>query len=533
MIEKRSFVKTILLFVLLAALAVGMTACSAESKIRKNFSLSHETLTLLQGQSELLSVKNLDRSKISEYSVAWKSDKPEVASVREDGTVTAVGVGSCKVTVTVKTDGGSVDYVCTVAVAENKVAAEAVSFTNVLFTVGLSETLNLNNSISLYPENAIMPDLVWITSDPSIATVAGGVVIPVSTGNVLITATTGTGLNASCTVQVGGGFVSDDPTLKLNETQIILAPGETYQLGYTVMPKDALLTWSTSDDTILAVFENSVTALIEGEATVTVSLTHAGKQITAECKVIVAENSGTDIPARVITIEQDTVTVFAGLQDEYSFDYRVEPINHTDTVVWGTNRSDLLTIDEQTGIFRITGSPEELTSVLVTCTAGLAKSVAVVHIHPAVTVELPQTLAVGTLEPENVKNLTPEISVSAPVSYQWVSSNDAIASVDANGAVTGKTAGTCKITVSCVYEGFLFTAECEVTVTESTHVCVKIGDTVPFTKPEGEFNVFAPAGYVEIDKENGLIKALKSTDGEILEIGIEGAESVRICILAS
>ncbi len=78
----------------------------------------------------------------------------------------------------------------------------------------------------------------------------------------------------------------------LNRASSYLAVGDTITLTATVLPvnaTDASVTWSTSDDTVATVDGGVVTALAEGEATITATTTDGG--MTATSKVVVSEFS--------------------------------------------------------------------------------------------------------------------------------------------------------------------------------------------------------------------------------------------------
>ena len=70
--------------------------------------------------------------------------------------------------------------------------------------------------------------LVWSSSDPSIASVDGGVVSALKVGEAVITATAG-GASATCEITVTESTVA--PVLRIDQTEIGVYEGESYVLA--------------------------------------------------------------------------------------------------------------------------------------------------------------------------------------------------------------------------------------------------------------------------------------------------------------
>ena len=116
--------------------------------------------------------------------VTWSSSETAVATVDDNGLVTAVGAGTTVITAASATAG--VNGTFTLLVTEEAVAPESVALTSESDTVYIGKTLNV--SVELNPSTAD-PALTWTSSDDTKATVADGVVTGVAEGTVTITAT--------------------------------------------------------------------------------------------------------------------------------------------------------------------------------------------------------------------------------------------------------------------------------------------------------------------------------------------------------
>ena len=144
--------------------------------------------------------------------VVWTSSKPTVATVDENGNITALATGTTEITAT----AGSVSAVCKVTVEGVKVSKVELNKTSVSLKTG--ETAQLTAVVT--PDNAADKTVTWTSSDEKIATVADGKITAVAPGTATITATAGD-KSATCTVTVA------------KEAQIIKDPKK-----YPGVPKD-------------------------------------------------------------------------------------------------------------------------------------------------------------------------------------------------------------------------------------------------------------------------------------------------------
>ena len=128
-------------------------------------------------------------------SLTWSSSNTNVAKV-SSGKVTAVGAGSC--VITVKTSNGK-SATCNVTVAEPVVNPTSIYVSPSTMSLELNETANLTATV--YPSNATT-SLAWSTSNSSVAKVSNGKVTAVGAGTCKITVKTSNGKSASCNVTV-------------------------------------------------------------------------------------------------------------------------------------------------------------------------------------------------------------------------------------------------------------------------------------------------------------------------------------------
>lgn len=127
--------------------------------------------------------------------LAWRSSKPDIASVDDTGLITAGDRPGTTVITAATANGRSAK--CKVTVKYLAVKGLALSESRLLLNAG--ETASLTAALS--PANATDGAIVWRSSDESVATVSGGAVSAHQSGTARVTATAG-GKSASCTVTV-------------------------------------------------------------------------------------------------------------------------------------------------------------------------------------------------------------------------------------------------------------------------------------------------------------------------------------------
>lgn len=187
----------------------------------------------------------------TDKTVEWSSDKEDVATVDQNGKVTARGNGKAMITVTTIDQGKTAS--CEITVAQ---WVTSISLNQTSLSLSEGQTANLSVS-AIAPDNANDKTYTWSSSDERIATVDGeGKVTAKSKGTATIKATAndGSGVSASCAVRVkepytavAGEAVDLGLSVKWSSTNLgATSPtdyGDYFAWGETV-PKDNY-SWST------------------------------------------------------------------------------------------------------------------------------------------------------------------------------------------------------------------------------------------------------------------------------------------------
>lgn len=225
--------------------------------------------------------------------VTWSVENGTGKATINQTTGVLLGVEEGTVTVTATVEG-YVDEQTTphlkattiITVSGEKVEVTGVTLNRSTLTLNVGQDGALVATIT--PENATNKLVVWTSSNNQVATVSDGVVMALSQGTAIITATTAEGdFSATCVVTVKGTTV-EVTGVTLDKVNATLQVGSSVTLVATVAPvgaTDKTVTWSSSNEEVATVSGGVVTAVSAGEATITVTTNDGSK--TATCAVTV------------------------------------------------------------------------------------------------------------------------------------------------------------------------------------------------------------------------------------------------------
>ena len=378
--------------------------------------------------------------------IVWFSDAENVATVSEDGVVSAISVG----TATITAKCGEVSATCKVTVKPILATSIILNKETLELVIGENEAL----TATVKPENTTYKTIVWSSSNEEVATVSeDGVVTAVSGGEVTITATCGD-VSASCTVTVSPRLVE---SIDLNYSEWNGKPGESLLISATVSPDNATdktLLWSSSDTEVATVDEaGQVTVVSVGECIITVTAAD-GSDVSASSKITVS-------PRLVESIELDHSNWIGMSGESFVISVTVSPENATDkTVIWNSSDPEVATVDE-TGL--VTAVKPGSALITATTANGLTATC-------EVTV-LPIFVESISLTPSEIQGVIGEsFTIEATIlpenasepRIEWKSTNPVVATVSQVGHVEILKEGTCRI-IAYATDGSDVSAECIIT----------------------------------------------------------------------
>ena len=247
----------------------------------------------------------------------------------------------------------------------------------------------------------------------------------------------------------------------LDKSSISILVGASETLAATVSPKDAAnknVSWKSDKPEIAAVDANGkVTGVKAGEATITVTTEDGGK--TATCKVTVSDK---EIKVTGVKLNKSETSLLVGGNETLTATVLPEDATNQN-VTWKSDKPEIATVDANGKVTAV--KVGEATITVTTEDGGKTATckVTVSETSVAVTgVTLNKTAL--TLETGASETLTATVAPAEATNKKvtWKSDKPEIASVDANGKVTGVAAGETTITVTTEDGGK--TATCKVTV---------------------------------------------------------------------
>ena len=416
----------------------------------QHVSLDKTSLKLLEGESGKLTATVYPLNS-TQKTLTWVSDHPDVASVDNEGNVTARKAGTATVTVKV---AENVTAVCKVTVI-SRVTGISLSETTVELKPGETHQL----TATVLPQNASNAEVTWYSDKESVATVSqSGLVTGVGPGETTVHAvTTDGGKMASCLVKVGTPVKG----ITLSVSSKTLYVGDpSLDISATLTPANATdksLEWSSSDPEVASIAPGAalhavIKPLKPGKTIITATTKDGG--FTASCEVTVKRHvSG-------VSLNKASLTLYVG--ETESLAATVAPEDASDkTVAWSSDNSAVASVSNG----KVTANKPG-TAVIKVVTNDLSKEAActVTVKRHAESVELSQKEIKLYLGENRSLTATVLPSDASDKNVTWSSSNPNVATVSTAGNVVSKSIGTTVITVKTADGGHQ--ASCHVTVLE-------------------------------------------------------------------
>lgn len=243
-------------------------------------------------------------------------------------------------------------------------------------------------------------------------------------------------------------------SVSLDQSSLELSVGDTHEFIATVLPENATnkeVIWSSSDESVLTVTDGVITAIKEGKATVTVESKDGFK--SANCEVTVNKEPSI-IHVSSVSLNETTLNMETG--DRYTLLATVLPSDASDkSVNWSSSNESVATVNSKGKIAAVSAGQAIIT--VTTTDGGLTASCTVnvtQKIVPATGITLNYRelkLSVGGSE-SLVATVLPTNATNKEVI--WLSTNEAVVTVDENGLVTAVGVGDAIIIVKTVDGGY-------------------------------------------------------------------------------
>ena len=435
---------SLFLFVGCLGMVAGLlSSCKQEEKVIvvTAVSINQPSAEMIIGETLQLSASVLPANAIDKE-VTWATSKKSVASVDQNGLVTALSEGVS----TISAMAGGKTGTCTITVSKGYIAVESISLDYSELPLVEGDEFVLKATIK--PDDATNNTISWSSSDNSIAIVDGsGKVKAIKAGEATIKASA-EDKTAECRVTVSVKKI-DVSMIVLSKSSLSMIVGEEQTIIATIIPDNATIQtveWSTLDPNVVTVDDGKINAIKEGNTKI---VAYADGK-TAECDVTVNY-----IPVQSISFDKTKLSLYEG--EEYTLTATIVPEDATyKDIQWSTSNAQIASVDN--------GKVVAIKKGTVTIKAEADGKIA------SCQVEVHSSMANITLNKSEMNMIVGEISTLAAIisppdatlreSIIWASSNTNVVTVDENGKVKAVKEGDA--TISASVEGKK--AECHINV---------------------------------------------------------------------
>lgn len=432
-----------------------------------SFSLEPNVTEMSMFVGESTTIKAVIKQAITNAPLSWTCSTANsnifsvvAASDGKSAVVTATGTGIADLIVENTVSGDRKTIRITV-----RSSIQSISLKNTEMSIPFyKEGYNMGkNDVSWNPTNATDTDLIWSSSDSSVATVDEDGYITFNTAGVtLITVrpdSNPNGVMASCLLTI----VGTANNVKFSENNVTMNVGDSQNVLVDFEPVNTVaeLSWEIEDSKLVTTSydEERKIATLTGKSPGTTTINVKSQAGIYSIKVNVKQ------PSTGITLSPKEVTVRTG--DTTSVKATLTPGNSTDTIQWSTLNARVATVNAEgvvTGVSSGTtfiraqaynGKIPGATEIVQVVVRDGVKGIALDSLEKSVTVGSSISL---------VPIFTPESAFDKGMT--WTSSNPSVAKVElsgtSNGKVTGVAPGIALIT-GTANDG-KFTVACLVTV---------------------------------------------------------------------
>ena len=363
--------------------------------------------------------------------IYWISKDDSIASVDENGLVTAKKIGTTTVTAQINVGSGVTKRAqCTINVVAS---VSAIKLTAKDDHMKVGDKLTITAEITPKVSGTV---LKWTSSDPSVASISTTNALSITingekAGSTVITAVNpDNGVVGTMVIHVVSGITS----ITLSDHEVVIPKSAGFYQLYCKcepeLPSNEKLTWSSSDNRIITVDQNGKVSIVKpGTAHINVMTSNG---LLESCKFTILQGMES------IVLDETELVMYVG--QTYRMTYSVFPATTSDTTLkWTPTNSKVVTVDntgfftaKNTGTCVVTVQAMDGSGVFTTCTVTVLRNAS------GVTLDV-KDLKLNVGETYQLEaQLNPADSTDT---IRYESSNKKIAEVSAGGKITAKGKG--------------------------------------------------------------------------------------------
>ena len=314
--------------------------------------------------------------------VEWYSDSPSVASVNKSyGYIYGISPGTAKIYAISTIDSSKKDYI-TVTVTSGTICVDSVTLNRSSISLEKGDRYTL--SATVCPTNASNKSISWSSTNPSVATVSGGVVTAKARGwtYIFAEAQDGSGEYDSCYVNVTEDILVTSVTVSPSSKTMNI--GASTYLYETVCPTNATnkcVKWSSNKTSVATVNPDTGLVIAQGAGTATITAAaQDGSGKKGYCTITVKA------PIRVTGVEVCPTSLTMNVGDIEYLCASIMPYNATNqTVTWCSSNENVATVGLYTG--KITAKMAGTTTITATTADGGYQASCNIIIKESVTIQ--------------------------------------------------------------------------------------------------------------------------------------------------
>ncbi len=401
--------------------------------------IDSEPLQMVPGESVQLSAHA--EPETAEQGITWTSNNPAVATISEDGIVTAVSEGRATIRANSSYTGKPRDELK--VVVAYLPAPQSITLKAETTKLSLGQVLPLG--ISIYPSGCD-EGLIFISSDTTIATVdEKGIVTAVSYGEVEIKAESVRKRSIFGKIELTVEDMNAPTAISLSPADTVLEPTEAVQLTASTTPADATqgFVWESSDEKTATVDENGfVRAISEGKCVIR-AYSRSTRKVYAEAAIT---SRFLDAPKK-IKLSNKVVSMTKG--DVLSLEYTITPAGSSAAI--GYEISDPYVAKVQGGSLAALAMGEATITIYSLADKNVSAELTVKVDDPsapeAMTVD--ETEVLIEIDDQYAQHVTVYPEGTSDM-VTWVSDSPDIVYVSEDGILVAKMSGQAKITCTSI-----------------------------------------------------------------------------------
>ncbi len=484
-----------LILALILTVSAGKLAVYAEDAVHINY----KKATVNIGDEDNKLQLAIENQKEGDKKPRWVSYNVNVASVDQNGTVTALRKGKAIISSGI----GFPRETCVVTVVDPTIKVNKKEATIYSYPAESTETAGKSVTLKATVKGADK-NVTWSSDNEAVATVAadaqgrGVVTAAGQAGTAMITAEAN-GLMASCKVTVL------ESTISLNISEMKLSTkgaGSSIKLVPTIVGAKKAVTWTSSDPAVATVKGGKVTGKWNGDEAKEVVITAKANGVTAECNVIVDKG--------MVSINEENVLLYVKKNGtELLGETKALKTNapQGSQVTWSSS-DEAVAVVSDTGLITAKGAG----AAMITAECNGKMDTCKVEVKDTSASITERVVHLKTKGDAKTYKLAYQVTGRKTAS-KWKSSNTKVVSVS-NGKLTAKKAGTATVTL----EANGFKDEVQITVQDFTPtIALNQREYTLYTKGKGT-NITLKASV------DGASKKVewKSSDKSVAEVTAKG-----------